>query len=169
MKTWCLCASLWVPKPPTEVFPFFADAQNLERLTPRWLSFRILTPLPVAMREDARIDYRIGVRGVPMRWQTRIARWDPPHAFVDEQLRGPYSLWHHTHTFAAERGGTRLGDEVQMRPKGGPLAALAMAMFVRRDVERIFRFRSEVMAQLFGADAASARLQWLPAGAGPVT
>jgi ligand-binding SRPBCC domain-containing protein len=169
VKTWCLRASLWVPKPPAEVFPFFADARNLEQLTPPWLSFGILTPPPIDMRQDALIDYRIRVRGLPMRWQTRIARWQPPQVFVDEQLRGPYSLWHHTHTFTAERGGTRLGDEVRMRPKGGPLAGLVMAMLVRRDVERIFRFRTEVMARMFGADAATAELHWLPPASAPVT
>lgn len=160
MKTWRLRTSLWVPQPPTAVFPFFAAAQNLERLTPGWLSFRILTPLPITMGEGTLIDYRIGIRGLPVRWQTRIARWEPPYAFADEQLRGPYALWHHTHTFTALDGGTVLGDEVRMRPKGGPLAGVLMAMFVQRDVERIFRFRAQAMAMRFGADAARAELHW---------
>jgi ligand-binding SRPBCC domain-containing protein len=132
------------------VFPFFADAQNLEQLTPPWLSFKVLTPTPIAMHVGALIDYRIKLRGLPLRWRTRIARWEPPHAFADEQLRGPYTLWHHTHTFTPCDGGTVLGDEVVMRPKGGPLAGLIMNAFVRRDVERIFRFRSEIMAKRFG-------------------
>jgi len=146
--------------PPSAVFPFFADAQNLERLTPPWLSFRILTPLPIEMRTGTRIDYRIGIRGVPVRWQTHIRRWQPPYAFADEQLRGPYSLWHHTHTFTPQRGGTLLSDEVRMRPKGGPLAGAVMSLFVRRDVERIFRYRAEAMARRFGGDAARAELHW---------
>ncbi len=160
MKIWRLRASLWVPRLPGEVFPFFADAQNLERLTPDWLSFRIVTPLPIEMRQGTQIDYRIGIRGLPIRWRTRIGRWQPPHAFADEQLRGPYSLWHHTHTFTARDGGTTLGDEVLMRPKGGLLAGTLMALFVRRDVERIFRFRAQVMATRFGADASRAELHW---------
>lgn len=151
---------MWVPRPPAQVFPFFAAAENLERLTPAWLSFRILTPLPIAMQEGTLIDYRIGVRGLPLRWRTRIARWEPPHAFVDEQLSGPYTLWHHTHTFTPSDGGTVLGDEVLLRPKGGPLAPLVMALFVRRDVDRIFRFRARVMAELFDADPATAALEW---------
>lgn len=160
MKTWRLRCSLWVPRPPAAVFPFFADAQNLEQLTPHWLSFRILTPTPIAMAEGTQIDYRITVRGLPLRWRTRITRWQPPHTFADEQLRGPYARWHHTHTFTAVDGGTVLGDEVVMRPKGGPLAGLLMRCIVRGDVERIFRFRARVMAERFGGRANAAELAW---------
>ncbi|MBL8724935.1 MAG: SRPBCC family protein [Planctomycetes bacterium] len=160
VKFWRLQCSQWLPKPPAEVFPFFADAGNLAELTPPWLSFRILTPRPIPMAEGTLIDYRIGVRGLPMRWRTRIARWQPPHAFADEQLRGPYSLWHHTHTFAAQGGGTLVGDEVRMRPKGGPLAGLLMQLFVRRDVEKIFRYRSAVLRQRFGGGSEPAQLRW---------
>lgn len=149
-KVWRLLSSLWVPHPPWAVFPFFADAQNLEQLTPPWLSFRILTPGPIDMHVGALIDYRIKLRGVPLRWRTRIARWEPPFAFADEQLRGPYSMWHHTHTFTPCDGGTVLGDEVIMRPKGGPLAGIIMSAFVRADVERIFRYRAKFMADRFG-------------------
>lgn len=152
---------MWVPKPPEQVFSFFADAHNLERLTPPWLSFVILTPAPIAMAEDTLIDYRIGIRGVPLRWRTRIARWEPPHVFVDEQLLGPYALWHHTHTFTAENGGTRLGDEVRMRPRGGPLAPIAMKLLVRGDVERIFAFRAQAIATAFGGDPKQATIEWI--------
>ena len=167
MKTWRLRSSLWVPHPPAAVFPFFADAQNLERLTPDWLSFQILSALPIDMHVGTTIDYRIALRGIPLRWRTRIARWEPPFAFADEQLRGPYALWHHTHTFTPCDGGTVLGDDVVMRPKGGPLAGLVMKMFVRRDVERIFRHRAEVMTGLFGGSQAAAEraeVQWLDQG-----
>ncbi len=166
MKTWRLRSSLWVPKPPEAVFPFFADAHNLEALTPPWLSFAILTPAPIAMAVDTRIDYRIRLHGVPMRWRTRIARWEPPFAFADEQLRGPYTLWHHTHTFTPCDGGTVLGDEVVMRPKGGPLAPLVQALVVRRDVERIFRFRAEVMARRFGGRSERGDVRWANAAVG---
>jgi hypothetical protein len=167
VKTWRLRSSLWVPHPPAAVFPFFADAQNLERLTPDWLSFRILSPLPIDMHVGTTIDYRIALHGVPLRWRTRIARWEPPFAFADEQLRGPYVLWHHTHTFTPCDGGTVLGDDVVLRPKGGPLAGLVMKLFVRRDVERIFRHRAAVMADLFGggtSGAERAEVQWLDQG-----
>ena len=152
---------LRVPHPPAAIFPFFADAANLGELTPPWLSFRIETPTPIAMQVGTLIDYRIGLHGIPLRWRTRISRWQPPHAFADEQLRGPYALWHHTHTFVAVAGGTEIGDEIEMRPRGGPLAGLAMRLFVRRDVERIFRYRTEVMAERFGGRATDASLEWL--------
>jgi ligand-binding SRPBCC domain-containing protein len=160
VQTWQLDARLWVPAPPRTVFPFFADAQNLEELTPPFLSFRILTPRPIAMGEGTLIDYRIAVHGVPLRWRTRIARWQPPELFADEQLAGPYALWHHTHTFAALDGGTLLGDQVRMRPRGGPLAGLVMRLLVRRDVSRIFRYRAAAMAARFGGDPATAALEW---------
>ena len=153
------------------MFPFFADAQNLERLTPPWLSFRILTPPPIDMHVGALIDYRISLRGIPMRWRTRIARWEPDRAFADEQLRGPYAIWHHTHTFTPQDGGTVLGDDVVMRPRGGPMAPLVMK-FVRGDVERIFQYRAKVMAEVFGGSEDRASVRWVepipvsaPAGA----
>ena len=167
VKTWRLRSSLWVPHPPAAVFPFFADARNLELLTPTWLSFEVLTPAPIEMRQGTLIDYRIRLHGLPLRWRTRIASWTPPHAFVDEQLRGPYAIWHHTHTFTPGDGGTVLGDDVVLRPKGGPLAGLVMSAFVRRDVERIFRFRAETMAAQFGGGVPQGEVRWLdePAGA----
>ena len=160
MKTWRLRTSLWVPRPPDEVWPFFSDARNLELLTPPWLSFTILTPQPIEMRAGALIDYRIKLRGVPMKWRTRIAKWTPEREFVDEQLRGPYAIWHHTHTFTPCDGGTVCGDEVIMRPRGGPLASLAMRWFVRRDVQRIFEYRKSVMTRLFQGSPESAELVW---------
>lgn len=167
MRTWRLLASQWVPGPPAAVFPFFADARNLELLTPPGLSFRILTPLPVDMHEGTLIDYRLRVHGLPIGWRTRINRWQPPIAFVDEQLRGPYSLWHHTHTFTARDGGTVLGDEVVLRPKGGPLARVVMALLVRRDVEQVFRYRAGALVRHLGADPSTATLQWLAAPSAP--
>lgn len=80
-----------------EIFAFFCDAQNLESITPPWLKFEVLTPAPIELGEGALIDYRLRVRGIPLRWQSKITHWDPPHSFVDEQLRGPYRLWIHTH------------------------------------------------------------------------
>jgi ligand-binding SRPBCC domain-containing protein len=144
-----------VPAPPEVVWPFFCDAANLERLTPPFLGFRILTPQPIAMLVDARIRYRLRVHGIPLRWQTRIARWEPPFCFADEQERGPYRRWFHTHTFQPAGDGTLLGDHVEFLVHGGPLAPLLSRLFVERDVLRIFRFRLGKMAQLFGGDAST--------------
>ena len=99
MREFTLQTELWLPRLRDEVFPFFAEARNLETLTPAWLKFEVLTPAPIAMRPGMPIDYRIRVHGLPIRWRTEIAEWDPPRRFVDVQLRGPYTLWHHTHTF----------------------------------------------------------------------
>jgi hypothetical protein len=140
-------AEQWLPRPPAELFPFFADAANLERITPPWLAFRILTPGPIEMRPGALIDYRLKVHGVPLRWRTRIAAWEPPHRFVDEQLRGPYRRWVHEHTFVEQDGGTLCRDDVRYAVLGG---ALVDRLLVRRDVESIFAYRRRALSELFG-------------------
>lgn len=157
-----LRSSLWVAASPSEVWPFFSDAHNLPLLTPPWLRFAILTPSPIAMGLDARIDYRLKVHGLPLRWRTRIARWQPPHCFADEQERGPYRRWFHTHTFDALDGGTVLGDHVEFAVRGGPLAPLISRWFVEPDVARIFRYRLQRIAERFGGDAADGRV-WFEA------
>ncbi len=146
MKESLFRAEQWLPRPRTEVFPFFAEARNLEELTPPWLKFEVLTPAPINMRAGALIDYRLKVHGIPIRWRTEILEWDPPHRFVDVQLRGPYTLWHHTHTFEERDGGTLCRDEVRYRPLGG---ALVDTLFVRRDVETIFAYRRQRLDALF--------------------
>jgi len=150
MKEFTLQTELWLPRPRDEVFPFFGEARNLETLTPPWLQFEVLTPATMAMRPGTLIDYRIRVHGIPIRWRTEIAEWQPPHRFVDVQLRGPYTLWHHTHTFEERDGGTLCLDHVRYRPRGG---ALINWLFVRRDVEEIFRYRQQRMQELFGTKA----------------
>ena len=138
--------SVWLPRPRDEVFVFFADAANLEAITPPWLNFHILTPPPIAMRAGALIDYRLRVHGLPLRWRTRIAVWEPPARFVDEQLRGPYRRWVHEHTFVERDGGTLCGDRVEYDVLGGRLVE---RLFVRRDVERIFAHRKERLTEMF--------------------
>ena len=136
-------------RPPGEVFPFFADAHNLERITPPWLRFRVLTPRPIAMGEGALIDYRLTLHGVPVRWRTRIAVWEPPHRFVDEQLSGPYRLWRHEHRFLADGDGTLALDTVEYALPGPAVVAdLGQRLLVGRDVELIFRYRGERIAEL---------------------
>jgi ligand-binding SRPBCC domain-containing protein len=139
-------AELWLPQPPEELFPFFANAANLDALTPPWLNFHIVTPPPIVMCEGALIDYRLRVRGVPLRWRTRINVWQPPHRFVDEQIHGPYRQWLHEHTFEARDSGTLARDMVRYAVIGGQLVN---RLFVRRDVEKIFRFRQEKLREIF--------------------
>jgi ligand-binding SRPBCC domain-containing protein len=141
---------LFVARTLEDTFNFFADAANLQRLTPPWLDFAILTPLPIRMAAGSLIDYRIRVHGVPIRWRTGITEWNPPFTFVDEQLSGPYRLWHHTHSFNAVDGGTMVEDTVRYRPVGG---ALVHRLFVARDLQRIFMFRQQEILAAFGVPA----------------
>jgi ligand-binding SRPBCC domain-containing protein len=136
-----------VPVSIDRAFAFFADARNLEQLTPPWLSFRITTPLPIEMREGALIDYQINLYGVSIPWRTRIDVWEPGVRFVDRQLAGPYRWWRHEHRFEAVDGGTRVIDHVEYLPR----AAWLSLWLVRRDLRRIFAFRQHALAQLFGA------------------
>jgi ligand-binding SRPBCC domain-containing protein len=138
-------------RPPEEVFPFFASAANLERITPPWLGFRIVSPQPIEMRPGALIDYRLHLHGVGLDWRTEIVLWHPPHRFVDVQRSGPYRLWHHTHLFEPEGEGTRMRDVVRYGLPLGPLGALAHLALVRRDLERIFAFRQEAVARLLAS------------------
>ncbi len=140
----------WLPRKRDELVPFFADALNLETITPPWLHFQVLTPVPIEMRVGQVIDYRLRVHGVPVRWRSEITVWDPPHRFVDEQRRGPYRLWRHEHAFCEQDGGTLCVDHVRYAVTGG---ALVNALFVARDVRRIFAFRREKLRALFGGDA----------------
>ena len=152
MKEYTLHAEQLLPRPRDEVFSFFADARNLEALTPPWLKFEVLTPAPIEMRPGALIDYRIRVHGLPIRWRTEITAWNPPHRFVDVQLSGPYTLWHHTHTFEERNGGTLCCDDVRYRPRGG---ALMNWLFVDRDVKKIFDFRQERLRAFFPRETRS--------------
>lgn len=139
---------LWLPLPPEQLFPFFADAANLDAITPPWLHFRIVTPTPIVMRAGALIDYQLRVRGLPLRWRTRINLWEPPHRFEDEQLRGPYRLWIHEHTFEARDGGTLARDRVRYAT---PFDWLVHHSLVRPDIEKIFEHRSAMLRKRFPA------------------
>jgi ligand-binding SRPBCC domain-containing protein len=139
---------LFLPRAPEAIFPFFADARNLQVITPAWLGFDILPPVPEEIRPGTLIDYRIRLHGIPIRWRTAITAWEPPFRFVDEQLRGPYRRWIHEHTFEASGDGTVCRDRVRYAVLGG---ALVDALFVRRDVVRIFAYRRRVLIERFGA------------------
>lgn len=147
MKKFVLETSVWLPKPLKEVFPFFADAYNLEEITPPYLQFEVLTPRPIPMRVGQTIDYKLKLRGIPIRWRSEIAAWEPPYRFVDQQLKGPYRLWHHEHRFREVDGMTEASDTVTYGVLGG---ALVNKLLVERDVQDIFRYRHERMQEIFG-------------------
>lgn len=154
MKRYVLERTQLIPRPRDEVFPFFAAAENLERITPGALGFRILTPLPIEMRKGALIDYRISLSGVPMRWRTEITEWQPNERFVDLQLRGPYRYWHHLHEFRDAPGGTEMYDRVDYALPFGPLGVGVHALFVRRTLHGIFDHRRRVIDDLFSVNPA---------------
>jgi len=139
---------LLLRQPLRVVFPFFANAGNLQALTPDWLGFAILTPQPIEMQRGTLIDYRIRLRGIPRRWQSEITAWEPPHRFVDEQKRGPYRVWIHEHRFEEKDGGTLVTDFVQYAVFGGTIIE---RLFVRNNLEKIFAFRRIKLTELFGA------------------
>lgn len=134
--------------PIDEAFAFYGDARNLEPLTPPWLYFQVLTPKPIAMEAGTLLDYRLRLHHVPIRWQTKIKTWEPPRRFVDVQLKGPYSLWEHTHTFEEDGpGATIITDRVRYSIPFGPLGQIAERLFVRRDLKKIFDYRGDAVAR----------------------
>ncbi len=146
LNTW-----LWLPRARDDVFEFFSDARNLQRITPAFLNVRILTPGPIAMGEGAMIDYRLSLRGLPLTWRTEITVWDPPARFVDVQQRGPYAEWIHTHSFAEQEGGTLVRDCVRYRLYGRRLfARLVHRVLVARDLRQIFEYRHRALRDAFG-------------------
>ena len=134
--------------PPERAFALFAEAGNLEAITPPWLRFRIVAPGAIEMRQGTVIEYRLTLHRVAIRWLTRIEVWEPPRRFVDLQVRGPYALWEHTHSFEPAGGGTLMRDRVRYRLPWGPLGAFAHLAFVRRDLERIFDYRGEAIGRV---------------------
>jgi ligand-binding SRPBCC domain-containing protein len=148
MKTHRFASEIWLPRPLEDVFEFFSDARNLEKITPPWLRFEIATPGEIAMKPGTLIDYKLRVHGVSMRWRSEITVWEPPGRFADEQRRGPYRMWSHEHRFIEKDGGTLALDDVRYAVPGG---ALVNALFVARDIRRIFEFRGRRLEELFPA------------------
>ncbi|MDB4941658.1 MAG: cyclase/dehydrase [Labilithrix sp.] len=140
-----------VPRPRSEVFAFFADATNLERITPEFLRFRVTTPQPITIAPGTLIDYRLGLFGIPFRWRTLIETFEPETRFVDRQLKGPYAHWVHTHTFEDAPGGTLMRDHLEYAIPFGPLGAVARVLFVERTVAKIFDYRRDAITRLFPA------------------
>lgn len=145
MRTFKLTTEQLIEKSQEEVFSYFSDAHNLAEITPPWLNFVVLTPRPIEMEVGTLIDYRLKLRGIPVRWQSEITEWKPPYFFADEQRRGPYRCWIHKHTFVETDGGTLVGDEVEYAVLGGKLIN---NLLVRRDIEKIFEYRSQKLKEL---------------------
>lgn len=140
----------WVGADIERTFAFFSNAANLETITPPYLHFRILTPMPIEIREGALIEYRIRLFGAPVHWLTRIEEWEPGRSFTDVQVRGPYALWVHRHHFTAREGGTLVEDHVEYRVPGTPLSAPVHSLFARPTVERIFAHRRRAIERILG-------------------
>ena len=142
------CAQ-WVPRPLEEVFSFFADAANLERITPPFLRFHVRAMSTPAIQHGTEISYRLRLHGLPIAWTSRIEEWEPPYRFTDVQIRGPFRLWHHHHEFASEPWGTCLRDTVHYRAPFAWIQRILRLSWVDRDLERIFRYRQQIIERLF--------------------
>jgi ligand-binding SRPBCC domain-containing protein len=146
VKVHILERHLWLSHPVRDVFYFFANALNLEMLTPPWLHFKVIIPGTIEMARGVCIDYRLRLRGLPLRWRSEITEWEPPHRFVDEQRRGPYKLWIHEHTFEDSNGGTLARDKVEYSV---PCGGLVNRLLVARDLKKIFDYRMEILKEQF--------------------
>lgn len=142
-------AAKWIPFKKDQVFPFFCEAKNLEVITPPWLNFRIQKLSTKEIEEGTLIDYKLKIKGVPVRWRTKISSWQPMECFVDEQLKGPYKLWHHTHRFTTIDNGTLMTDRVVYQMPFGVLGDFVRLVMVHKDVKTIFGYRSKVIEGLF--------------------
>jgi ligand-binding SRPBCC domain-containing protein len=163
MRTFRLEREIWIPQPREEVFDFFGDARNLERITPPWLRFQILPPVPEVVERGTLLNYKLRLRGMPIRWRTEITCWEPPVRFVDEQRRGPYRLWRHEHRFEPRDAGTVCLDRVDYAVPGG---ALVERLFVRGQLRRIFDYRAEALREVFIANGGAEWNQIRQAGGG---
>jgi ligand-binding SRPBCC domain-containing protein len=150
MKTYTLETQTILNKSIQDVFPFFANAENLNKVTPPWLKFEILAPLPIEMKVGTKVDYRLRLHGVPIRWRSDITEWDPPHKFTDIQIKGPYRFWKHEHFFTAESNRTKMIDRVEYAIPGWILARIVHSLFVKRDLEKIFDYREWKFLEIFG-------------------
>jgi ligand-binding SRPBCC domain-containing protein len=147
MKVHVLRREQYLERPLPAVFDFFSAAGNLERLTPAWLSFQVVSPEPVEMHDGTIIDYRLRVHGVPLRWTSRIESWEANARFIDRQIKGPYALWHHTHDFEAIGSGTLIRDVVRYSIGFGPIGEVVHALQVQRDLDNIFDYRRSAVIE----------------------
>jgi len=139
-----------VAAPLDEVFDFFSDAANLEKLTPPWLHFRVVAQSTPQIQKGTLIDYQLKVHGLPLKWRTLIEDWNPKHQFIDTQLKGPYTLWHHTHTFEVKDNGVLMTDRVRYQVPLGRFGKMVAGSLVQKDIEKIFKYRKDIISKTFG-------------------
>jgi ligand-binding SRPBCC domain-containing protein len=138
-----------INKPLSEVFEFFSNAENLNKITPPDMQFKILTPLPIIIKKGTLINYKIKVNGIPFNWQTEITEWEPNKRFIDKQLKGPYRVWIHEHTFEEKDGKTIMNDHVQFLSPGWFLEPIINKLFIEKKVKGIFAYREKILTNLF--------------------
>ncbi len=146
MRIFFLEKEIKTDSPLDQVFEFFSNPFNLEKLTPNFLNFKILTPPPIEMKKGLHIDYQINLYGFPIGWKTEITAWDPPYRFVDEQKKGPYRVWIHEHTFEEVNGMVAIRDKVEYAVWGGKLT---QKIFVKKNLKKIFDYRQEMIQKIF--------------------
>jgi ligand-binding SRPBCC domain-containing protein len=134
-----------------QVFDFFSKAENLEKITPPFLKFKIMTKKPINLKQGTIIDYKLNLRKVPFKWKTKITAWDPPYKFEDTQVKGPYKQWIHTHTFKQTEIGTMIKDRIEYRSPGWIFEPIINKLFVRPDIEKIFKYRREQFQRYFNS------------------
>lgn len=149
MKTYKFEKQTFFNRPRDTIFSFFSNAENLNKVTPKKLHFKILSDLPINMKKGTLIDYKLRIYHIPIHWQTEIKEWNPPHQFIDIQLIGPYRKWIHEHQFIAQANGTMMIDRVKYAISGGFLASLFHILIIRRDIEKIFEFREKKFKEFF--------------------
>jgi uncharacterized protein len=152
MPSFVLNAEQYVPKPLEKVFAFFSDAENLQKLTPLWLHFHIRSVNPAPLAKGTLIRYSMRWRIFPVSWTTEIVESNPPHRFVDLQLKGPYKLWRHEHLSVFEGEGTRIFDRLDYALPFGILGQIAHEAVVKRDVAAIFAYRREAIERHLGSE-----------------
>lgn len=148
-KNYIFTQETFIEQPLETVFEFFSQAENLDKITPKFLKFQFITPLPIEIKENTHIDYKLHLMGVPFKWKTLISVWQPPHKFVDIQLKGPYKKWEHTHEFKEMDGGTLMTDRVEYQLPFSIFGRMAHGIFVEQQIKDIFAYRKEMMKVFF--------------------
>ena len=152
MKLYTLKKEQIIPRNILDVFGFFSKPENLSVITPSKMGFKILTPSPIEMKEGALIDYTVKIIGLPIRWTTLITKYDPPNLFIDQQLKGPYSMWHHTHNFKKLNDNeTLIEDIVIYSVPYSFIGGLIHSLYIKRDLEKIFSYRSKKIKEIFNS------------------